>query len=171
MSLLSYIGTKKINAAPLTRQEYNDLRGWELPADENGDDEGYLVEYIDSPSNNVEGFAGYVSWSPKDVFERAYRVVDGMSFGLAVEALKMGERVARAGWNGKGMFLLLVNGTDNAQLREGTPYHSALNTDRTGQSHVSINPHIDMMTATGEFQPGWLASQTDMLADDWMIVT
>lgn len=68
-----YVGTKAINAKPMTRAAYNDLRGWELPADENGDDAGYLVEYADGQRPNVEGFAGYVSWSPADVFERAYR--------------------------------------------------------------------------------------------------
>lgn len=68
-----YIGTKTINAKPMTRGEYNALRGWEVPADENPADAGYLVEYTDSPNPNVEGYAGYVSWSPADVFERAYQ--------------------------------------------------------------------------------------------------
>ena len=67
----SYTGTKIINAFPMNRADYNVLRGWELPADENGADEGYLVEYPDSDSN-VDGFEGYISWSPKDVFERSY---------------------------------------------------------------------------------------------------
>jgi hypothetical protein len=89
------------------------------------------------------------------------------NFGQAIEELKAGRKVWREGWNGKGMFLILVDGTDNAELREGTPYHSALNNDNRGQPHVTINPHIDMFTATGEMQPGWLASQTDMLAEDW----
>lgn len=72
----TYIGTKVVNAAPLNRLEYNQLRGWELPADENGSDEGYLVEYADLPATpNVDGFLGYISWSPKEVFERAYRRV------------------------------------------------------------------------------------------------
>lgn len=68
-----YVGTKIINAKPMTRLEYNDFRGWQLPNDENGDDAGYLVEYADGQRPNVDGFAGYVSWSPADVFERAYR--------------------------------------------------------------------------------------------------
>lgn len=68
-----YVGTKLIDAVPMTRLAYNQLRGWELPADENGDDEGYLVEYADEFRSNVDGFNGYVSWSPKDVFERTYQ--------------------------------------------------------------------------------------------------
>lgn len=90
-----------------------------------------------------------------------------MNFGQAIEELKAGRKCWREGWNGKGMFLILVKSTEDAELREGTPYHSALNTEATVQPTVTINPHIDMFTATGEMQPGWLASQTDMLADDW----
>jgi hypothetical protein len=88
-----------------------------------------------------------------------------MNFGKAIEALKGGRRVARKGWNGKNMFLVFVPGS-NVELREGTPYSNALPLDKS----ATINPHIDVLTATGEFQPGWLASQTDMLADDWQIV-
>jgi hypothetical protein len=68
----TYIGTKVVNAKPMNRADYNTLRGWELPANEDGADEGYLVEYTDKLDGQVEGFAGYVSWSPADVFERAY---------------------------------------------------------------------------------------------------
>lgn len=67
-----YIGTKIISAKPMTRAEYNALRGWEVPADENPHDEGYLVEYSDGGKPNHPGFKGYISWSPKDIFERAY---------------------------------------------------------------------------------------------------
>lgn len=85
-----------------------------------------------------------------------------MNFGEALDALKLGCKVSRSGWNGKGMFLIYVPGTVDAKLSEGTPYQTALNSNI-----VTINPHIDMYTATGEMQPGWLASQTDMLANDW----
>lgn len=68
-----YVGIKAVNAKPMNRADYNRMRGWELPMDEDGTDEGYLVEYADGQRPNVEGFEGYVSWSPADVFERAYR--------------------------------------------------------------------------------------------------
>lgn len=72
-----YIGTKVVHALPMTRLAYNQLRGWQLPADENGADEGYLVEYTDRVEDpaHVPGCLGYISWSPKDVFERSYRLV------------------------------------------------------------------------------------------------
>lgn len=71
-----YIGTKEINAIPMNRQEYNDFKGWELPDDEDGTDEGYLVEYVDGGKANTPQYNGYVSWSPKDVFERAYKSIE-----------------------------------------------------------------------------------------------
>lgn len=70
--MTTHVGTKVIHAKAMTRGEYNHFRGWQLPADEDGSDEGFLVEYADGGQPNVEGFEGYVSWSPKNVFERAY---------------------------------------------------------------------------------------------------
>jgi hypothetical protein len=70
-----HIGSKAIRAKPMTRQAYNDLRGWALPADEDGTDAGMLVEYLDGGKANVPGFDGYVSWSPIDVFNRAYPAI------------------------------------------------------------------------------------------------
>ncbi len=160
-----FYGKKRIAAKPMTRLEYNQFRKWELPNDKNGSDEGYLVEYLDGGKPNVEGFTGYVSWSPKEQFDAAYHPTTAMSFGHAIVALEAGHKVSRTGWNGKKMFLIYVPGTKDAKLNEGTPYQKALNSNI-----VTINPHIDMYTATGEFQPGGLASQTDMLAKDWGIV-
>lgn len=167
---MRHIGTKIVIAEEMTRAAYNAFRGWALPADENGADDGYLVEYQDGGKPNVQGRAGYVSWSPKEQFDAAYRPVEGMTFGLAIEALKRGTKVARAGWNGKGMWLILVAGTPRAELREGTPYAKALQ-----QPACEILPHIDMWTVNAEGRrramlPGWLASQSDILAEDWLIV-
>lgn len=156
----TYIGTKIIRALPMTRQGYNDYRGWQLPADENGDDEGYLVEYVDGGKANDSRHAGYISWSPKAVFDRAYRPVTGMGFGQAIEALKAGRRVARAGWNGKGMWLSL-SGPLGGRLIPSTAFWS--------KNNAEVLPCITMRVATGEILMGWLASQTDMLADDWCI--
>lgn len=61
-----YVGTKLIEAEPMTRGAYNKYRGWEIPANENPDDPGYLIRYPD----------GYVSWSPKHIFDAAYLVLD-----------------------------------------------------------------------------------------------
>ena len=156
----TYIGTKQIAAQAMTRAAYNDYRGWELPANENGEDAGYLVEYLDGGKANDSRHAGYISWSPKEQFDNAYRETTGMSFGLAIEALKQGKRVARAGWNGKGMWLAMIQ-------RASWQVDPAVN--GTGAYSLNALPWIGMKTADEGFVP-WLASQTDMLADDWQIV-
>ena len=88
-----FIGTKIINAKPMTRLEYNNFRGWTVPADENPADEGYLVEYVDGGQANTKEYAGYVSWSPKEVFERAYRENGKLTFGDALVYMKEGKRL------------------------------------------------------------------------------
>jgi hypothetical protein len=70
-----YVGTKRILAKPMTRGDYNKYRGWETPSDENPADTGYLVEYLDSPDSNHPDHSHYISWSPQDVFEKAYQLV------------------------------------------------------------------------------------------------
>lgn len=70
-----YTCNKVVLAKPMNRLEYNNLRGWTVPPDENPQDEGYLVEYIDGGKANHPDFKGYISWSPKDVFERGYQSV------------------------------------------------------------------------------------------------
>lgn len=167
----TFIGTKLVQGWSMDRAAYNDYRGWTVPENENGADEGYLVEYLDGGKANDPRHPGYISWSPKEQFDAAYRQCDVMTFGLAIEALKRGKRVARAGWNGKGMWLLLVPGTPEATLREGTPYAKALS---PGHTSCEILPHIDMWTTNASGRramlPGWLASQTDMLAEDWAVI-
>lgn len=152
-----YIGTKLINAVLMTRQEYNDFRGWELPADEDGADEGYLVEYLDGGKANTEAYAGYVSWSPLTVFEQAYKPAGNWGFGQALEMLKLGKKLQRAGWNGKGMYLFHVTGNC-----------WDFTTCVSGVDNLETAPFICMKTANDELVP-WLASQTDILASDWQV--
>lgn len=95
-----------------------------------------------------------------------------MNFGQAIEELKNGKRVSRTGWNGKGMFLYMTKGSI-CYLDELKPetanYLRAFYVDK-GMDEVEICPHIDMKTADNKLVIGWLASQTDMLAEDWYIV-
>lgn len=103
----------------------------------------------------------------------------GLNFGQAIEALKRGKSVCRAGWNGKGMFLWLNKGSFNfinpdgisdvnegdliEGIREGLFDHGDADT-------ITRLPNINMCAATGSTVTGWLASQTDILAEDWMII-
>lgn len=82
-----------------------------------------------------------------------------MNFGEAILALKSGGRVSRAGWNGKGMWLALVT-------------HWTFNVFLHGEDNKigELSPFIVMRTADIKFVP-WLASQTDILAEDWGLVS
>lgn len=89
---------------------------------------------------------------------------DGFSFSAALIHIKDGRRVARAGWNGKGMFVFLVPGSTFKVNRE--PLLSILGEG----TEVQYHGHIDMKTAQGYVVP-WLASQADLLAEDWTVVS
>lgn len=153
-----YYGTKLIKAEPMNRAEYNAFRGWALPKDENGEDQGYLVEYQDGGPGNVASHEGYVSWSPKEVFENSYRPSGRLTFGHALEALKAGYRVGREGWNGKGLWLQLVS-ADDWELKY---LHDAYGHE--------VAPFICIKSVDDKIVP-WLASQTDVLAEDWAVVS
>lgn len=161
-----YVGTKEVLAKPMTRREYNQYRNWQQPSDEDPNEEGYLVEYCDGGAPNDPRHVGYITYSPKDVFDRAYHRTDsGFRFGLAVEAMKHGKKVARAGWNGKGMYLYYVpEGRYPPTTDAG---HLIAATQKDGL--VPYSPYIAMKTVPGHVVP-WLASQTDILADDWELV-
>ena len=87
-----------------------------------------------------------------------------LNFGQALEALKQGSKVARNGWDGKGMWLYLVPGSE-FQVAEGRPLSKHL---PVGE-HVIYNAHIDMKAADGSHF-AWNPNQLDMLAEDWCIV-
>ena len=143
-----YIGTKIIEAEPCLRKAPS-----EHVLIDNGYEAGYKVRYPD----------GYESWSPKNVFEEAYRPIGGMNFGLAIEAAKKGAKITRRGWNGKGMFLYYVpEGRYPART-------DAAKSIAAEDGKVDYGAYIAMKTVQGNVVP-WLASQTDMLADDWEVV-
>lgn len=258
-----YIGCKLVAAEPMTRGEYNEFQGWQIPADENSADEGYRLEYPD----------GYVSWSPREIFEKAYLPMEvnpnlktdrpsisqkmvedftdevevitmgdkttvvravlkngfeivessscvskenydvalgakicmkkiedkvwmllgfllqtavggvqrsfdqgdtetcescdcdreqttGLDFGEAIRAVKAGKKIARAGWNGKEQYVEL------AVDIEYDDQHG----ERHGAFHEDVGSAALAFVGTRGTQMGWLASQSDMLAEDWMIV-
>lgn len=156
MSMKKYIGTKLIEAEPafrcmdgngntvITRDPHEAFPNYPSVED------GYRVRYPD----------GYVSWSPKEVFEEAYRPTDGLSFGLAIEAAKRGLKIARRGWNGKGQYVELATCISYANPRG----------EIVNSEHEAIGNRALAFVGTSGVQMGWLASQADMLADDWMIV-
>lgn len=96
-----YVGQKMVKATPMNRLDYNNYRGWELPEDEDGSDEGYLVEYLDGGKANHPDHTGYISWSPSTVFEQAYLEVESSDDALphmqrvAAEHAQLVERIQK----------------------------------------------------------------------------
>ena len=84
-----------------------------------------------------------------------------MNFGKAIEVLKTGNKVTRVGWNGKDMFLFLVQGS---QFKVNRPPLLGIYPEGT---EINYRPHIDMKTVNGEIVP-WVASQSDLLEEDWI---
>lgn len=148
-----YYGTKRITAWPLIGE--NPATG--------ASEFGMAVKYAD----------GYISWSPEGVFNAAYQPIDAMNFGHALQALKDGHRVGRSGWNGKGMFVVLMPALYLPPFNtQGTDRKV---NDRTAKwigedQPLDCQPYLALYTADRKWVPGWLASQTDMLADDWQII-
>ena len=154
-----FIGTKSVHAKEMSREQFIELqKGTVRPplSEEEIKENGYFVKYED----------GYESWSPKSVFEKAYKKTDGMTFGLAIEAMKKGCRIARKGWNGKGMFVVYQKGYPegipcNKQTAEAYGYNEG--------DLFKCRPYMQMRCADGTHQM-WLASQSDILENDWYIV-
>ncbi len=141
----TFIGTKIIKAMPMDECTFLASQGKDVENRETRP--GYKVQYED----------GYTSWSPDYAFASAYRRTDSMNFGLAIEAMRKGKRVARKGWNGRGIFCELQVPDANSKMT--SPY---IYINTTGLQ-------TDNPDAPKSLVP-WLASQTDMLADDWQIV-
>ena len=163
-----FIGTKLVKLKSMNRAEYNEYRGWELSGDEDGTDEGYLVEYTDGGKPNHPSHEGYISWSPKEQADAAYTSANELSFGLAIEAAKKGHKISRKGWNGKVMWVIYNPGS-NGLVQKMVGFYEG-----HGLDECEILPHFDMYTVNSEGRramlPGWLASQSDLDARDWMVV-
>lgn len=93
-----------------------------------------------------------------------------VNFGIALEALKQGKRIAREGWNGKGMFLfLLPAGTVPTKAIHDPMLRQVIESEIQGDTFEALGS-IRMFTADKKILTGWLASQTDMLSEDWIIL-
>ena len=158
-----YIGTKVVKAEPMTMTEAQKVLGRELkPA--TLEEDGYLVEYKD----------GYKSWSPKSMFEEAYREVGSVNFGGAINLLKAGLAVRRKGWNGKGLFI--VKQVPSHVTGEIIPNMQSLPQSAKDILMSRENPHIDYTNQMLIINPdgradSWVPSVSDVFAEDWEVVT
>ena len=152
-----FIGIKMVEAVPMTAIEaFN--RGYRVPSDLNDSTQGYEVTYPD----------GYKSWCPKDVFEESNRPITDMTFGFAIEALKKGLKVARKGWNGKGMYLWLKPAVIIKSDWCKDPMLKEIVDVNGGETEAFGT--ICMKTADNKILTGWSGNQIDVLSEDWIVV-
>ena len=243
--MVSYIGTKELLATQMTLGAYNKYRGWELPADEDGTDEGMLVEYVNGGKPNHDNHKGYISWSPIDVFNNAYnksetwrdRVIieydalavkcadlhkalsenkipssevniltnqlqsmdiylsilgnrlnntnkdKGMTFGQAIEALKLGKAIARKGWNAnrdlhKVMPMFIFKQIPAEIGHSIIPKMQSVPDNVKGKfieytKTIKYSNQIAVVNQDGNTDgvvDGWVPSISSILAEDWYVI-
>ena len=153
-----YIQCNIVEAEPMTRGEYDKAHGRPIPQSEDPAEAGYRVAYP----------YGYEVWVQKTQFEVSSRLIDGMTFGMAIEACRYrGAKIQRANWNGEGQFVRFeeVLASEDGKLHtdpQGAPGMVA--------SSCFVFHFVNRKTGETGIQVGWLASQADMAADDWVIV-
>jgi hypothetical protein len=147
----------------MTRQAYNDYRGWKLPDNERGDDMGYLVEYLDGGEANDSRHDGYISWSPEAVFSQSYKSDGFLSFGHALVVMGEGKRVYRHGWNGKGQFVYMVPAASYPAQRGAAKAWAG------EDAMIPYGAYLAIQSVSGTVHP-WTASNSDALAHDWAIL-
>lgn len=158
---MKYIRMHQVDAEPMKFGEFRDKypKSGGANVERGANDDGYVIFYRGGE---------YVSWCPKKEFEDVSRPCEGMTFGMAVEAMKRGWKVTRIGWNGKGMYIWMMPGSTVSGCNQITDPHLAEIDKAEGE--IRFLNSIRMRTATGDVLTGWLASQTDMLAEDWAVV-
>ena len=158
-----YIGTKVVNATPAWRVDGKVyLKDEAVPRSMNRED-GYKCVY--------EG--GYESWSPKDVFEKAYHEVGVMNFGGVINCLKAGLAVRRKGWN-EGLFI--VKQVPSHITGDIIPNMQSLPQSAKNILMSREDPHIDYTNQMLIINPdgradSWIPSSFDIFAEDWEVVT
>lgn len=164
-----YIGTKQIEAEPMTMGEAYErglLQAGRVPNESEKSNAGYHVRYKD----------GYESWSPVEPFEESYREVKKetpMCFGDAIEVLKQGGAIRRKGWNGKGMFV--VKQIPAHITEEIIPKMQSLPQSAKDIIMSRENKVIDYTSQMLIINPdgradSWVPSVSDVFAEDWEIV-
>jgi len=162
-----YIGVKIVEAAPMTLGHYNDYKGWTIPADEDPNREGYRVHYSD----------GYVSWSPKEIFEETNKELFGLPFGTAVAALKNFIPTTRAKWpHGTFIFAQVPSLIDGSIVPKMTSLPDSVKKEfaaRFDRDHV--NAQLMYKNQIALVDPdnnicAWIPTIEDLFATDWCIL-
>lgn len=197
----THISHKRVESYPIAAAEFEEDGSGKVGVDH--PTRGYIVvpvppKFLRNPGDVAEGDYlvryeptdeqphGYLSYSPRAVFEAGYSAIvpaehrrsyegggRGLTFGQAIEQARADNAIARDGWNGKGMFVVLMpplflppfNTQDTARKVN----------DRTAKwigedQPLDCQPYFSLYTADKKWQPGWNPSTPDVLADDWCVV-
>jgi hypothetical protein len=159
----TYLGHKKVKAEPMSLGEYNTYQGWDIPTNQNPEDEGYLVEYLDGGKPNHPAHDGYISWSPKAQLDNGYTdVTDGFDIGEAVRQARAGNKISRKGWNGSNVFAYIVPAA----------YYKAQTSVMMDMAYDNgLIPYAEywaLKTSDGTVNT-WSPSCSDSLANDWQV--
>lgn len=127
-----YLGVKIVGGEP--------CKAWKQSGTHEIGTEGYKVVYDNSPNDD------YVSWSPKKIFEDAYRPIDGLTFGLAIEALKKGLKIKLPYWS-NDVFLSLQKPDKNSKMTH---------------EYIYVTSRFGLVP--------WVATQIEILSESWQIL-
>ena len=152
-----------VDTEPMTRGDYNKMRGWQIPENENPADEGYVITYRKGQANE------YISWCPKkEADEVSISCENGLPFGVAImECRYHGKKIQRANWNGEGQF---VRFEEVLASEDGKLHDNPQDAPGMAVSGCFVFHFVNRKTGETGLQVGWLASQADMAANDWRIV-
>lgn len=157
MTMKTYLGVQFTEAEPMNLGDYLEFKGRMLPDEEDPLTRGYMIKH----SN--ERF----TWTPKGFFDRFCKLEGDLNLGLAVEAVKQGERVARHCWTEKGTWITLQKGYPagiECNKNSAEAYNIKLGTV------IKVLPYFVMKNADDSFSP-WIPNQSDLMADDYYIIT
>jgi hypothetical protein len=133
--MMQFIGVKIVKARPMTEGEAAESG---IKPCQSGleDRQGYKVEYED----------GYISWCPKHTFEHANRRCDAMTFGHAIEAMKLGKKIKLPRWQ-EDVFISIQTPDENSKMT--APYFYVT-------SRFGLVP--------------WIPTMIEMFSEDWQII-
>lgn len=148
-----YIGSRVVKAKRMTRLEYNQLRKWDLPEDEDGSDEGFLIEHGQDIGKQV---VTHVGWLPEDLFRAEFRsTCCGLPFSDALKLIMQGHPVSRAAWGPatKMTFIFLASA-------------EAIKANLDQPEEV---PLLAKWNGEGDTELGWIPKSEDIFTRDWVV--
>lgn len=149
----TYIRSSLVRDMPMSRAEYIRSKGSEVSDDDDGSRNGFLIQ-----NNDDAAF-----WMPFEDFELVYRKLQRFGFEGALTMLKAGQKLARAGWNGKGQFVYMVPAAKYAAQTGAAKSHYG------EEAFIPYNAYL-ALKGVDDTVSTWVPSISDVFAEDWSVV-